>query len=404
MRLRAPCCEQRVDQRDRHAAEPEPADGERGAVGDVGDGLRGGRDDLVHAQPLPSVGTRGGPRIVLSGCRPRSHRLEGPTYGGHRGQAGRQLGRAHGQPSAGRAPSGRYDVDVVAQLPGQPQAHAAAGQVLAVRGTVAGERVVPPGAAVADRADDAVGRRSTAAGSTGRPPCRSALDVISSTASRKSSDQVPSAGTPSRARRRRRAAGRRSRRRPWRARRRRGVLQRFVRHRAASAGSRRARRSAVALRGPARVATCGVGLPRRLQHRSGQARVSNTHRPHSGQPARASLMTASYRCHSSQSPLGGAEVDLADDPHPAGALGRPLLGQPAEGGDRGGCAGAVDVAPLEHVHAADRRRPPRASTSAVAGAGRDHGGVAVREPVEQERRRRPPRAGRRSRRTGRRGG
>ena len=34
-----------------HAAEPEPADGERGAVGDVGDRLAGAGDDLVHVRP-----------------------------------------------------------------------------------------------------------------------------------------------------------------------------------------------------------------------------------------------------------------------------------------------------------------------------------------------------------------
>ncbi len=48
------------------------------------------------------------------------------------------------------------DVDVVAQLAGQPQPHPAAGEVLAVRRPVAGERVVEAGTAVTDRADDPV--------------------------------------------------------------------------------------------------------------------------------------------------------------------------------------------------------------------------------------------------------
>ena len=48
--------EQRVDERDRDTAEPEPADGERGAVGDVGDGLAGRGHDLVHARaPIGSA-------------------------------------------------------------------------------------------------------------------------------------------------------------------------------------------------------------------------------------------------------------------------------------------------------------------------------------------------------------
>ena len=53
---------------------------------------------------------------------------------------------------------------MVAELAGQPQAHAAAGEVVAVRRPVAGERVVQAGPAVADRADDAVAGRSTGAG------------------------------------------------------------------------------------------------------------------------------------------------------------------------------------------------------------------------------------------------
>ena len=48
VRSLAPCCEQCVDQRDRHAAEPEPADREGGAVTDVGDRLLRRRKDLVH--------------------------------------------------------------------------------------------------------------------------------------------------------------------------------------------------------------------------------------------------------------------------------------------------------------------------------------------------------------------
>jgi hypothetical protein len=40
--------EQRVDERDRDTAEPESADRQRDAVGNVGDGLAGRGHDLVH--------------------------------------------------------------------------------------------------------------------------------------------------------------------------------------------------------------------------------------------------------------------------------------------------------------------------------------------------------------------
>jgi hypothetical protein len=46
--------EQRVDQHDRDAAEPEATDRDRRAVGDVGHRLGCGRDHLVHANLLRS--------------------------------------------------------------------------------------------------------------------------------------------------------------------------------------------------------------------------------------------------------------------------------------------------------------------------------------------------------------
>jgi hypothetical protein len=50
------------------------------------------------------------------------------------------------------------DVDVVAELAREPDAHASAGQVVAVCGSVAGERIIPSASSVADAADQPVGR------------------------------------------------------------------------------------------------------------------------------------------------------------------------------------------------------------------------------------------------------
>ena len=55
---------QRGDQLGRDAAEAEAADGQRGAVGDVGDGLGGGGEDLVGGpQAAAEVSSEGTSRL-----------------------------------------------------------------------------------------------------------------------------------------------------------------------------------------------------------------------------------------------------------------------------------------------------------------------------------------------------
>ena len=60
--------EQRLDQRDRVAGQAEPADSERGAVGDVGDRLGGGGKGLVdHCAPSRRLRLRLGGSLAVHG-------------------------------------------------------------------------------------------------------------------------------------------------------------------------------------------------------------------------------------------------------------------------------------------------------------------------------------------------
>src|SRR3954467_12166988 len=90
------------------------------------------------------------------GCSVSPARVEPRSWVHHWTEAG--SGQPAGEPHLHATVTGRIpgDVHVVAELPGQPQPHAAAGQIVAVRRAVAGERVVPAGAAVPDGADDAL--------------------------------------------------------------------------------------------------------------------------------------------------------------------------------------------------------------------------------------------------------